>query len=506
LSLPSDRGPRAPSPNGRGREPWIAPGLEHLRRGRFAQAAACLEAAVSRDRGRDLGLRWHAAEARTALGQASLHLADAAGARAQFERALLLWPGFPAAGYPLACLHQRRGLPREALEVLDAAPAAASGIEVQLLRAVCLDQMGDAPAVRRALDRALAAGLRRPLGSAEAAHRAAGVVGPRGSPQRRAGRAGTGPEPRADYADERSRLAARLRDRHPAEAVGHLEAALALNPHFLRARLALALLSLHLGWVARSLALFERARELEPGYPDVLAWLGLARLRAGDAHGAVRALEQAISMRCEFARAHRFLALARHATGRTREALSEARTGLASESDVPGRPGRLRMPGLEAEGAEEDELLRALAIRPRCADLHLALGRRLGEDGAPHDARQAFRAALHLQPGYAEALFELARLELESGRLAEAEGLAAQLVRARPGWVDAQALLGRVRLRMGDARGAVLPLRAALRRRPGLVAARADLSWALMALGSRGFRARAGEPAAWWEPASQAVS
>ncbi len=480
--------PPGPAPWAR-RDSRVAPGIEHRGRGRFEQAAECFEAVQVHHGRRDPWLAWHAAEARAALGLACFHAGDLWRARGQLERALALRPRFRGAAECLARIHHRCGQPLEALETLEQAAEPTGGIEAHLLRAVCLDQVGETAAARHALDQALASGLQRPLGGSGGGGRA------------RAGGADHDHAPRATgYADLHCRLAARLADRDLERAAAHLEAALEINPRFLRARLALALVSLQLGRAPRSLALLERARELEPGYPDVLAWLGLARLRVGDGRGAARTLEQAAGMRREFSRARRFLALVRHAAGRTREALAEARRGLVRERDVSGPPGRVQVPGLEAEGAGQEDLLRALAIRPGCADLHLALGRCHGAGGALLEARQAFRAALALQPDYAAAMFELARLELACGRLAEAEALCAQLTRGRPGWVDAQALLGRARLLKGDARGAVLPLRAALRQRPRLAAARADLSWALLSLGRGAHRSGGFERVAWWEP------
>jgi len=478
------RGPGA-LPSG---DPRVAAGLEHLRRGRFEEAAPLFEAAFAAAANPRPQLAWLAAEARTAAGLKHFHAADLPRARGELERGLALCPRHPGAGEYLARIHHRSGLPGAALAALECAAGAPAGIETQLLRASCLDQMGETSAAERALDRALALGLERPLGEI------AEPPGPESPESRRA------PEAHLEapgYADHRCRLAVRLMPRWPREAAAHLEAALEINPRYLRARIALALICLQLGRVPRSLELLERARELEPGYPDVLAWLGLARLRSGDARGAISTLERAACMRREFGRAHRFLALVRHALGDEREALEEARRGLVRERDVPVLPRSVRVPGLEAEGSREDDLHRAVAIRPDSPDLHLALGRHRGQRGALHEARHAFHAALALEPDYAAAQLELARIELSLGRASVAETLLARVTLGKPGWVDALALLGRTRLLMGRARDAVLPLRAALRQRPALEAARADMAWALQALGP-GVRARP----AWWEPST----
>jgi tetratricopeptide (TPR) repeat protein len=275
----------------------------------------------------------------------------------------------------------------------------------------------------------------------------------------------------------------RLLDRRPGEAAAHLETALAINPRFLRARLVLGLVRLQQRHAAEAVEELEAARELEPTYPDVRAWLGLARLAAGDARGALVALERAIALRRTFARAHRHLALVHHALGFSAEARRAALRGWVRDTEVPAFPERPALAGLEAEAADEDQLRRAVAIRPRSPDLHLALGRRLGDRGDHGEARAAFRAALANRPGYPAATLELARAEIARSRLRDAESLLTGLVGAKPSWVDAQALLGRTRLEMGDPRGALAPLRAAMRQRPGLEPARSDLAWATSSQG-----------------------
>ena len=468
-----------PAPNRRARA-----ALELLQEGRFGSAARAFEAVLAVRPARPGWWRRRAADARAAAGLALFHAGDLAGARDELERALGHAPDVPAAGEYLARIQLRSGRAREALEALAIGPGADATLEGALVRAVSLAQLGEAGRAARAMDDALVIGVERPLGPASDP--------PRPAPT--SWDAGGAPVP---YADHRCRLAARMACEQPREAAAHLEAAVETNPRYLRARVALGLLSLQHGQVMRAVALLEGARALEPGYPDVLAWLGLARLRSGDAHGAIRVLQGALERQREFGRAHRFMALTLHALGREREALEAARCGLVLERDVPALPGRSGVPGLEAEGASEGQLERALAIRPHCADFHLALGHRRAARGAFHQARQAIGRALALQPEFSAARVDLARVELSLGRVVEAEAHLDRASRRQPGWVDVLALLGRTRLLLGRTREAVLPLRAALRQRPTFAAARVDLEAALQGLG----RLERGRLAAWWEPA-----
>src|SRR5262249_54015278 len=157
-----------------------------------------------------------------------------AAARGELERALLLDPSRSAAARLLARVLLRAGEPDRGLDWLD--HAAIDGAEshgVALLRASFLDALGRRDDAHRVLDAGLASALRAPLGWR---------CGPK--PERPGGVAH---ERRLDpahafHADRRCELAMRLLAPRPAEAVEHLEAALSLNPRFLRAHVALALL------------------------------------------------------------------------------------------------------------------------------------------------------------------------------------------------------------------------------------------------------------------------
>jgi tetratricopeptide (TPR) repeat protein len=424
--------------------------------------------------------REHVASARFVLGLARFQAADRRGARRELEAALRADSLHAGAARALARVLMGGGEPAAALAWLEhAARIEPPGHHAALERAVALEGLGRHAEARRALDRALAAACRAPLGC--------GYRGASGSA--RADDAGSADSALKDHADRRCRMAMRLAELRPAEAVIHLEAALALNPRYVRARLALGLLELGRRRFHEASAELEAARELEPSYLDVRDWLGLARLLGGNARGAVATLEAVVERRGGFARAQRHLSLAYHAVGETASALRAARTGVTVDLDLHESMAG-GWPGFEGERARDGELLRALAIRPMSPDLHLALGRIHREAGDDIEARREFRTALTLKPGYPEAALELAGAELVLGRPLEAERRLTDLVGWRPAWVDAQASLGRVRLSRGDAAGAVLPLRAALRGRPDLEPARSDLACAIERLRRRRVKPR----------------
>jgi tetratricopeptide (TPR) repeat protein len=416
--------------------------------------------------------REHLASGRLHQALARFHVGDRRGARRELEAALRADPHRADAARVLARVLIGDGEPVAALAWMDhAARLAAPDHDAALERAVALEAAGRHAEAARALDRALAAAFQAPLGRFT---------------RRSVRRPEDGLRVPAEgtslrHADARFRIALRLVDARPAEAALHLEAAVAIHPGYLRARLALGLVELRRRRFPEARAELEAARALEPSYLDVRDWLGLARLLSGDGRGAVAILEDVVERCAGFARAQRHLALARHALGTSAAAFAAARAGVTADLDGACAPcGGWR--GFAAEQASAEDLMRALLIRPEAPDLHLALGRNHRAAGDPTGARQALRTALALKARYADAAFELAAVELALARPRDAERLLSDVVSWRPEWIDAQASLGRLRLALGDPAGAVRPLRAALRTRPDLEPARSDLTRAIQEL------------------------
>jgi tetratricopeptide (TPR) repeat protein len=187
----------------------------------------------------------------------------------------------------LARLYHRSGRLDEALSALAAGLEPRSDdLDAHLLNAVCLAHARRPRQAETALDRALGLALELP------ADRVAG------------GQRGPGSEEwgREEWAAIALAARALLDIRRPREACRHLELALSSRPDD----------------------------------PDLWLWLGLSRLRAGRLTASVLALERAVALNREFGRAHRLLALAYWAMGKTELALRAARSGYARDRRTPG--------------------------------------------------------------------------------------------------------------------------------------------------------------------------
>ncbi len=253
------------------------------------------------------------------------------------------------------------------------------------------------------------------------------------------------------------------------ESVEHFERVLTLDPEDPPALLRLAEVRLETGDSERARELYERAGAQEPA--GAAASAGLARIaaEAGEHGAAVLHLEQALARQPEATSLHHRLATAYRALGDTeaershRDLAGTARVGfpdpLIARLDRQGvgsgrslvrggvalAEGRLdaaiaeyrravrQDPGdlsarlnlglvLAQQGDPEAEthLREAVALGPRNAVAHHALGRVLSARSEAPEARRLFLRALELDPAYEAAHYHLGELEATEGRHQEA--------------------------------------------------------------------------------------
>src|SRR5262249_58240974 len=117
----------------------------------------------------------------------------------------------------------------------------------------------------------------------------------------------------------------------PEAAIAELREAVAIHPRYLQARIEGVRAELEARRPAEAAVHAAEAAGAFPDYPDLHFWLGLCRARTGDLEGAEKALERAVEINRQFARAQRLLGLVLHARGRDDEALGALRRGFARD-------------------------------------------------------------------------------------------------------------------------------------------------------------------------------
>jgi tetratricopeptide (TPR) repeat protein len=179
-----------------------------------------------------------------------------------------------------------------------------------------------------------------------------------------------------------------------------------------------ALIRVRRGQTAEAIALHEAIVAAEP--QDFESWgnLGVCRLAAGDAKGAVEALTTSLKMRRDQQRFREKWAEAQVATGKGGEGLELCRAFAAEHP--------------------KDALVRVTIAR-----LHDLLGQ-------PERALEALEEALQIDSDHAPALVALARLHERQNRLDESEAAAAKLEGLDSSLVELGLLRARLAYRRGD--------------------------------------------------------
>ncbi len=205
-----------------------------------------------------------------------------------------------------------------------------------------------------------------------------------------------------------------------AEAVGHFENALRLDPgqpEVIQNNLGIALASL--GRLPEAIGHYEEALRLKPAFPDAQSNLGIALAKSGRTEDAIPWFERALSLQPKRTDIRNYLARALTSLGRRSEAIGQYEEALRLGADHP-----------EA--------------------LHYNLGLALADAGRLTDAIDQFGQAVHLDPDYAEAQNDLGIAQANSGRLTEAIASFRQVVRLRPGSAEAHENLAEALKAVGD--------------------------------------------------------
>ncbi|MEO1368248.1 MAG: tetratricopeptide repeat protein, partial [Acidobacteriota bacterium] len=261
----------------------------------------------------------------------------------------------------------------------------------------------------------------------------------------------------------------------PGQALELLDAALALDPRHLDARLERVALLGRLGRRADADVALRALAEDEGEHPRVLA----ARAQTMPPGEAATLLRRALDIDPYLVPAWR--ALGRHLEhlGRIDDAVIAYRSGLERAPDDPdlhARLGRLLARTGGDAGVHLREALRLTAV-PR-PEVQVALGAHLADRGQLRDALALYDEVLAGDPDHVGARNNRAVALYRTGRVEEALGALEALAREHPGHPDAHNNLAALALDRGRWSDAAAHARSALRARPDHVNAWLNLGLA----------------------------
>jgi len=218
------------------------------------------------------------------------------------------------------------------------------------------------------------------------------------------------------------------------EARALLEQAVAKEPDFTRAMVALGFALIEMGREDEARAQLEQAIELDPDSGPAYNNIGLSHLREGKVEAAAQNFRKAIEVDASQYRAYANLGLAMYRLGNNDQAhwaLSEAARLRPDDAGIRNDFGYV----LQQLGRWDEaiaEYRAAIEHDPDHLNAHANLGYVLRDQGRPEAAAVEYRRMLELSPGDREAARCLSELLIELGRPAEAVPALEILLQATP--------------------------------------------------------------------------
>jgi tetratricopeptide (TPR) repeat protein len=205
------------------------------------------------------------------------------------------------------------------------------------------------------------------------------------------------------------------------------------------------------GRLAEAIGHGERAVALDPAMTSAHSNLGIALCDAGEYDRAEACHRRALELAPDFVQSLDNLGSIRHARGDLAGAAAWYRQALAARPDYPESLSNLGAVLVQDDRAAEAEPLldRALQLQPEYPEALCNLGLARLRLGRSASAIALLRRALQLRPGYHEALVGLARALAGAGRPDEALPLLQEAVDRRGDVADDWYLLGSVCASLG---------------------------------------------------------
>jgi tetratricopeptide (TPR) repeat protein len=229
----------------------------------------------------------------------------------------------------------------------------------------------------------------------------------------------------------------------------------------------------------------RKAIELEPGYAEAWANLGVIQDKLGETAEAGVAYQRAIAVDPKSAIAHSNYASWLIGVGRLPEAMQEVHAALQINPDLP--EGHTvygnGLVGLQQYPQAEQEYRRAVDLFPGNPQAHNGLGLALLRQNRLLDARAEFAAALRLNPELAVAYANDGEALEQLGRHAEALAAYNTAEAQDPKSAELRYNHGTIAFKGGDYPGAVALYRQATQLRPDFALAHYNLGVALVRVG-----------------------
>lgn len=232
-----------------------------------------------------------------------------------------------------------------------------------------------------------------------------------------------------------------------AESVASYQRAVHLAPGYVEARHNLGIVLAKLGRVDEALRHLVEAARLAPGDAAMRNVIGFVLVQAGRPHEAVAHHRAALQLQPGYALAHAGLAGALAQAGRVTEALPQFEAALRADPGDAETLGAFGVALLQAgqTTAAIGRFEQALALNPNLVAVRSRLGAALLQQGEAARAVPHFQIAARQQPEDPASRYQHAQALIVLRRWGEAEAALIEALRLRPDFVEAQRQLELVR-------------------------------------------------------------
>ena len=230
-----------------------------------------------------------------------------------------------------------------------------------------------------------------------------------------------------------------LRAGRPADAIGPLRQAAALQPTNTALLHDLGLACFEVGQLADAATALRQAVAVDPAFADAHFRLGIVLEKMGDVRGALVAYDRATELRPNLTEAWFRAGALVYTLGHREESIACFRRAAETGPKTGfGRLGRARALLTDDRDLEAEKVLRkTVQVDPNNALAHDLLGNLLSEFGRFNEARVSFERAIAIAPLLAGSYYDLVRCRrITAGDVALVEQMSAAL--ATPGLETAQ--------------------------------------------------------------------
>jgi tetratricopeptide (TPR) repeat protein len=232
----------------------------------------------------------------------------------------------------------------------------------------------------------------------------------------------------------------------------------------------------------------DKAQVLTEQYPKAfIVWniLGLATSQIGMLDEAIRAYNQAIKLKPDYADAYINMGVILKAQGKLAQAIEAYKKSITIDPNYV--EAFINMGNALQDQGKLDKAIeaynKAILLKPDYADAYINMGLILHDQGKFDEAIEAYNKALTLKPNYAEAYSNMGNVQKDQGKLNHAISAYKKALTFKSDYAEAYSNMGNALHDQGKSEEAIKSYKQAIKLKPNYAEAHQNLSLTLLQSG-----------------------